>query len=176
VDDDEFLAEFHAKIVETGTLKGACRLLGLPPSVAQEWLEEGARLAERAYAENRIGHLLEPEALLWLAWQAAQGERDRGLFQRVRDAEGWQAAWKLLESLDRESFGDRVQVTGADGGAIQIDHPDVAEAIERFTSAVVSLAQRSGSDPAHGLPDGRGEGPAGLPVGRVAGEAESASS
>lgn len=36
----------------------------------------------------------------------------------------------------------RVEITGEDGGAVEVTNPDVAAAIERFTSTVVRLAAR----------------------------------
>lgn len=49
----------------------------------------------------------------------------------------------LLAKARHPSYRDKVEVTGADGGALEVNSPDVAAAIERFTATVTRLTDRA---------------------------------
>lgn len=51
-------------------------------------------------------------------------------------------------------YRDRVEHTGADGGPLEVNSPDVAAALERFTATVSRLAERAQSGGAVRDPDG----------------------
>ena len=63
----------------------------------------------------------------------------------------------------------RVQVehSGPDGRPLEVNHPDVTAAIERFTAAIVRAAERSRAELPAGGPAGMGAGEPGLPVARL---------
>lgn len=66
-----------------------------------------------------------------------------------------QAAAQLAKTSGM--LADRVEVTGAHGGAVEVTSAAVTEAVERFTAGLVPLAARTGTADAPREPDRRGE-------------------
>ena len=62
----------------------------------------------------------------------------------------------------------RVEMTGPGGGPLEVTS-DIADAVDRFTAAVVSLATSPGAGSVDGGAAGNGEGAARLPLGRMDG-------
>lgn len=177
--DPQFISEAAEHVKRGATIKQTARSMGVPAGTFRAWLRTGAEQAFEAYDTGERKHLLHREAALFLAVEKAAGARAVELIGQIRDADKdteWRARAWLLERYEADDFGDtrRVELTGPDGGALAVDHPDVAQAIERFTAAVVSLADRSRADGAAALAAAGGESGPGLPVARLDSEAEPA--
>lgn len=177
--DPQFVNDAAEHVKGGATVKQTARMMGVPPGTFKAWLRTGAEQVLEAYETGEQKHMLEREAALFLAVEKAAGQRAKTLIDEIRGAakdDEWRARTWLLERYESEDFGDtkRVELTGADGGKIAVDHPDVAQAIERFTAAVVSLADRSRADGAAALAAAGGESGPGLPVARLDSEAEPA--
>lgn len=83
----------------------------------------------REQMEEQAQQLLDSKLVEVLADWLEQGKED----------------WRAYQAFLHETYGkpgQRVEVTGEGGGPLEVNNPDVAEAIERFTDSVVSLAQR----------------------------------
>lgn len=99
-----------------------------------------------------------------------QAARARTLTWREAEGGEWRAIDKVGNTYvpEMQPRPQEVSVTGD----VEVNHPDVAAAIERFTARVVSLATGRGAGEALELPVGEGEGRLGLPVASVDREAE----
>lgn len=126
-------------------METAARLAGIAPSTLYEWRNEFPDFSEavetaRAEAEER--NIATIQAAAPQQWQAA--------------------AWWLERSFpDRYGRREQHNVTGE----LEVKNPDVAAAIDRFTSTVLRLAARNGEGDAAVGAVGRGDSPSGLPVG-----------
>lgn len=95
-------------------------------------------------------------------------ERVERAFTRDDKSSSWFLQHLATEHLpeSREVLMRRVEVTGANGGPLEVTNPDVVAALDRFTGTIARLA--AGSEPGadvRGLEPGRAELAAGEPRG-----------
>lgn len=147
-------------------LGSAAAYAGVRPETLSRWLEEGRRLA--AIEEVVSGDPDDPREpspaeweLIWLAREVdqAEAEAEQRLVEYVeKAAEGeWRAAMALLERRWKDRWAKRSEVTGADGGALQVD--DVAERRQQVERALEQVARRleAGEKAAEAEEDGKAE-------------------
>jgi hypothetical protein len=125
-------------------------------------LSDDAKDAQRGYLES-LG--LSPAALLAnIAKIATDTTHPQTLKANV-----YALSWHGIHVT-----GERTQVehSGPDGAPMEVNNPDVAAALERFTSQVVRLAARARADEDPRQLEPGAAGGAGLQVVRVVGETE----
>lgn len=127
----------------------AASYAGISPSTLSKWLREGQSLREiRDMVEadpddEREASPAELE-LIWLAEQVevSEAQAEQHLTSTVYQAaeEDWRAALALMERRWKMRWAKRSEVTGADGGALQVD--DTAQRRRAVEQAIEQVADR----------------------------------
>ena len=121
-------------------LSTASAYVGIKPATITSWVKKGNSLAD----EDR--ELDETEQLF--VWFAVEVEKARAFseiksVEKIRQAgnESWQAAAWYLERTNPRDWGriTRTEITGADGGAIEIDASSVNRKIEALLVAQANV-------------------------------------
>lgn len=169
--DPEFIAEVADAIVRGATLKQVARVVGVPAGTLRLWLKTGAEQLHEAYEQGREGPAKNYEGMLFLAVEHAMGKRAIELVDEIRKAtkdDEWKSRAWLLERFEAEDFGNTSHVEMS--GVMEVSSPDVALAVDRFTSladAAVRALAGAGANQAALDAERRSESPARLPVARV---------
>lgn len=130
-------------------LSTAASYAGVSPSTLSKWIKEGQRLREVLEAvRSDPDDTREPSPQEWeLIWlteelEAAEAKAEHGLVEIVQGAaqEEWKAAAWLLERRFKERWARRSEMTGADGGALQVD--DVAVRRQQVMDALEAVKER----------------------------------
>lgn len=104
----------------------------------------------------------DPDHYFWRAvtiWTEARSTLELRLVQHVLDAapKDWKAAHAMLKSGWPQDYSDRVELTGAGGGPVQIEQMK-SEALERAEAALEQLGLRAqGDESAEPAPAGNDE-------------------
>jgi hypothetical protein len=130
--------------VQAGSyLDDAASYAGIGYRSVFRWLERG-RNAEAELSEGR--EIPENELIFWHFWQAIEKARadaairNVGIIQKAAQDGQWQAAAWYLERTNPRKWGrhETVEITGADGGAIQVEHSIKDALAEKFRAAEVA--------------------------------------
>ena len=153
----ELIEELAGYYRQGATLKIAAGKIGVPPGRLRMWLVEGEREVDAIYeAENgHPGHF----GLLYDACVQAVAGYLLDRVDEITDAEAeWRAAGWLLERRDEEfNPAQKVELTGAEGGPIQLEGKAVVGLAD-----VIALVQKLGYADRYGLD--AGDSGRGLPV------------
>lgn len=133
--------------------------------ILDKWREdrkEQDRQTVRDTLRDNIARAMEPTPILY------KGE-PTGYFEWAGPV-----ALRAAELLGKDAgmFQERVELSGPEGGPMEVTNPDVAAAIDRLTSGIVRLAARAAERNAALNPHAGSQSPPGLPVGRVVGQVE----
>ena len=146
------------------TFTSTARAVGINPVTLTQWVKRGRELSTL----NR--ELDEQERMFVdfsMAVEKARAMAEIRALEKIRQAgdSSWQAAAWYLERANPQEWGlvRRTEVTGADGGAIQVD----VEAVNRKLEALIANVVDAESEDPPGLPSGSDERPSGAP-GRAA--------
>lgn len=83
------------------------------------------------------------------AWTAARSEGERELIDAIRQAidKDWKAADALLKKGWPDRYNERVELTGAGGGPIQVDADALWQRAEEVRSQIEAKRVADGQDP-----------------------------
>jgi len=112
----------------------ACEYVGICEATYYSWLKRGER------DEFDSKKTLYVEFLKSVKRATAEAEVRNVMVIQKASKETWQAAAWYLERKHKDRWSSRQEVTGKDGGAIEIDSP-----CERINSRITSLADRIGT-------------------------------
>lgn len=119
-------------------IRGACAKAGISHQTHYNWMSAG----ERDDAEGKDT----PQARHYRRVQVETANVADGSIQTVRASEDWRAhAWWLERRLPNE-FGERKQITGADGGPIQIHSVDERTAEDLMAQAFGTAGALASND------------------------------
>lgn len=126
----------------------AAKAVGLNPATISQWVKKGNDLAESGY------ELDEYEQAFVIFAQEIEKARSYAQIKAVeviRNAmpSQWQAAAWYLERTDAQNWGRTVktELTGADGGAIQVDVDGVMRKLQAVTQRVIDAEIVAGDTP-----------------------------
>lgn len=133
--------------------RAAANHAGLHRRTLHLYQERAESYAERHELElDGPAHLAQEDDRDYFYWQTVQqwlAARSRGEMQLVqawRDGaeKDWRAAQTFLRATFPQDYSERVEVTGAEGGAIKVQHMEelVAEAAERAQARLKELGDR----------------------------------
>lgn len=132
--------------LDTGaTLGAAAEFSGLRSSTVKGWVAHGEKLLEE-YETSDEEPLFHEKKLMELAVDvnqrmAAVEMKAAGAVMAAVDAQDWKAAaWILERKFKQNGWSSRTEVTGADGGALQVE--DATKVRERVDTALSELHSR----------------------------------
>lgn len=129
----------------------AAAYAGISPSTLSRWIDEGLQLRELWEKvqvdpdDDREPSVSEME-LIWIAREVekAEASAEFHLVDRIHEdsLEDWKAAAWLLERRWKERWARRAEVTGAEGGALEIE--SLGERRELVLNAIEQVAEHLG--------------------------------
>lgn len=129
----------------------AAAYAGISPATLSRWIDEGVQLRdlwEKVQVDpddHREPSVSEME-LIWIAREVekAEASAEFHLADRIHEAslDDWKAAAWILERRFKERWARRSEVTGAEGGALEIE--SIGERREMVLNAVAKVAEHLG--------------------------------
>lgn len=117
---EAILAKILPRLADGEPLSVICRDIGFERRTVNKWRQEDPDIDERMQEAKDDGY----DAIAMRAARTARGEHRKGKDSMTcvqRDKLASETDLKLLAKWDPKRYGDRMALTGAEGGAIQID-------------------------------------------------------
>jgi Tfp pilus assembly protein PilF len=139
---DPRIQVFLEALADGNYIKTACAYAGIGQSTAHMWMDKGSKARDKQDANEKLDaedqRFLELLELIEKA-RAEAIQRNVKIIRQAGETGQWQAsAWWLERTMPKE-FGrqTRTEITGADGGAIQVSVESVNNRIAELLGEIV---------------------------------------
>lgn len=129
----EKIEELIDAIERTGSMVAAAKMVGMGRRTIDDWIAADDETAVRILRAREIGHEYRAEQ----AVMAAKEAEDAGKGRLAFDADRW-----FLSKIAPRQFGDKLALTGDEGGPIQVQNMTSAELDARLLVLIGKLDER----------------------------------